>query len=1537
MRTFLRIGVIGLLLLIPAVVSAFGDHDSTRVVVHSKDALPPEVRAELYRTFSGLGESSSIQTAYDPIVVPTVFLADSIVEKRNYAHALQEKVVEAQRFLESLDALSEIELPVGVVKAGGAVDYSILIDRMTFNTQGAIMEVYVSLALPQSGDKIAFNGKIPLSKEGGIAGSAKVFLLGDHILKLGSTMLIIKGTTNTYVEFDCNGFKGVSIEAEVQFSRDLIVPEDAKGQPKGGDERVKVSFTTYAQSLNDLMVGVSIPPFQVAGLKGFGITVQNAFMDWSDLANPPGMAFPEGYVSPFLEAGQTKLWQGFYLQKLEIRLPPSFTKDRKDKTRIALGVEQMILDDQGFTGKVFATNLVQAGDMSGWGYTLDKLGVQLVTNQIRGFEIAGRMTIPVIKAKDGKPTQFGYLAQRGADGNYIFSVSVENSLKFPLFVADLTLYKGTSVTVKEKDNKFYPSATLNGELSISALSKGPKATFNAIRFEGMVISSEAPYFKPGNFGFGKEGSSSSSCGYPVVINNIMVKSVDDRVGLGFDLTINIGGKSEDEGFGGTAALTVWGKREQEAVAEGETPSGGSGNWKFDKIELSGIGVSIKKPGVIELAGMIRFFDEDPIYGEGFKGSLDGKIQMITLQAEALFGKTPEFRYWYADALVKLESGIPIAPGISAYGFGGGYYSKMKQSTEGTVGGIGTTKSGITYVPDASTIGIKALVMIGTSGRPDPFNGEVSLEVVLNTHGGINSVTFKGSARFMSPSLGQDLDKMKEMASAAVKGNKALEKLMELLQGQVYGSVMMQYDNVNNVFHGNLEIYVNVLGGIVRGVSPGNKAGWATIHFSSDEWYILVGTPDQPIGLEVARILKAKSYFMLGKNLPGSPPPPPQVSEILGGIDLDYMRDLNALESGTGFAFGMSFVVDTGDLRFLMFYGRFAAGTGFDIMLKNYGKQYHCEGSTDPIGINGWYANGQSYAFVMGKIGIRVNLRFYKGDFDIISVGAAAVMQAKGPNPFWMRGIVGGYYRILGGLIKGNCKFQVTVGKDCKIVGPGNALENVKIISSISPNVGDKNVDVFTAPQAAFSIPIEEEFEVTDFENKNHIYRGHLKSFEVLDGTTSIEGTVRWNNDNDVAAFDSRDVFPPKKELKARISVTFEEKFGTTWKVVTNDGQLAEEVMETTFTSGDAPDYIPLTNVEYAYPSISQYNFYPKEYGQGFIMLKKGQPYLFTLGPEWQQKVHLSDVATENYVETDLTYTPAEKRVGFALPDGLIGAKAYRFEILNIPIQNQVLDANVKKTETNVATGGGEDEDAGEMTITTKNIEGNLALRDVKSVYASFFRTSKYATFLDKMRSLTLSQALSGNPGNNVLILGAYWRGDEYFDGMEIGTGEHALTERFINLEADLSNTPWYEQQMYPLVYQEYPLSGSLRVRNRNVDLLGVPPVRDLYLQQDKNDLRLTEAGDVPDALSYFSGSRIEYQLPLTMFSDYYDLQQQAANYFVYSPGTASSKVTSLLVNPYPIIDYGSYKVKLTYRIPGINLSTSSYNAVLVYSRTSGSN
>ncbi|MEZ4946409.1 MAG: hypothetical protein R2804_12815 [Cyclobacteriaceae bacterium] len=1475
------------------------------------------------RTFPELTPATQNLT-FDPIS-KDYFVADSLQEKRDRAHSLREDVEKAQRFKETLDAYTVIDLPVGIVKSGGALDYSVIIDKITFNPQGSVLDAYVSFTIPQTGDRIAFGGLIPLSRDGGIVGTAKIYLLGDHFVKLSETSLLtLVGNKNagTFVEIDCNGFKGMSIEAVVEFSKDVLKPEGPNG--KALDERLKINFQTYVQDWNELLVKINIPPFQVNGLSDVGFQVQDAYLDWSDLTNPQGLAFPVGYESTYQTSGNVNLWRGFYLKKATVRLPNKLNEAGSGQ-RTAIGVENMIIDDTGFSGKIFAEHLVQAGDMNGWAFTLDRFQAGVVSNQLEEFEFVGMISVPAFK-KEGKDAQMGYRASKGADDNYIFAVSLADEVKLPLWAADVSLFRGSAITVTEKNDKFYPSASLNGMLSIKALSKGPKATISGVRFENLILSTEAPYFRPGTFGVGSAEQGSKASGFPLVVKNFGVKSntAENKVGLSMDVTINISGKAEDEGFSGTAGLIVWGS--MSAPPPPATPNmetalvhGASGGWEFDKVELTAVGISIKKPSVYELSGQIRFYDNDPVYGDGFNGQLNGKFKdKIAVQANAIFGKTETYRYWFADALVEINAGVTLAPGFAAYSFGGGFYSKMKQVAAGNGSSIGTTSSGITYVPDENSLGLRAYMDFGAHPKKEAFNGDVTLEIAMNRHGGINSISFIGNAYFLTPDFKVGTALIKERASkVALKVKNELDKISP--RSQVYGSVKLLFDNENDVFHGDIEVYVNVVGGIVKGIGEGNKAGWAVLHFASDDWYVLIGTPDQPIGLEVARIFKAKSYFMMGKNLPGSPPPPAKVSEILVGVDLDYMRDMNALQSGLGLAFGMGFSVDTGDLRFLMFYGRFAAGAGFDIMLKNYGTSYHCEGSNEPLGINGWYANGQAYAYVEGKIGIRVNLKFYKGDYDILAIGAAAVLQAKGPNPFWMRGTVGGYYRILGGLVKGKCRFEVTVGKECKPVGESNPLQDVAIIADMSPVRGTNEVDVFNAPQVAFNIPIGENFEITDKENVKRVFRANMVEFSVKDGTSNISGNNKWNSTNDVVVMNSHDILPPQKEIKAFVKVIFEERVGSSWMPVKFEGKEVIETKETSFTTGEAPDYIPASNVEYSYPIAGQYNFYPKEYNKGFIKLKKGQPYLFENDPKWIKKARVTeDVNHQRFVETDYTYDGGAKQVNYTIPDGLSLATIYRFELLNIPRYSQVVDANVEKVSKELVEG-----DEGVAQLTTKKLEGSVELLETESIYGSEFRTSKYETFVEKMRVLKAPSTVRVDVSHNVFQLASFVEGDELFDKAELLGG--AGFKKLVQAEAILKNNNWYNNFVYPLVYEGYPLLGFATLRDRpNPNELGIPPVRDIYFDQKKNDLLLLDGQLSSDPISAFAYGVIRYNLMVPMVLDHKDIQNRVINYVFNKPWLINNRIADLAVKQFPWIKYGSYKFNMVYIIPG-GTATSNYD------------
>ncbi len=1474
------------------------------------------------REFRQLTVPSAYQT--DPIIINDV-ADDSVAHYRAKAKTLKEKIIATQRFRERLDASTLLDLPIGIAGTRPDANYAVYIDKIVSNPKGVYLQVFMSIQMPQWEKSLDFMGVAQITHEGGITGTARLFLIGEYEFDIGQGKItfpgsedILSGKNKNFVEFDCDGFKGMSLQAIVEFSKDLLVAESPKGEPL--DQRVKFEFTTYINDLNDLLLSINIPPFQIKGVKGLGFSVKEAYLDWSDLASPPGFSAPADYLNPYEGVSQqANLWRGVYIKRADVKLPPQF-KENGDTLRRAFGAENLMIDDTGFTGSIFGENLISNGDMSGWAFTMDKMQVKIVNNNMSVFSLAGRINIPAfekdsvennkknpdgtVKKEDGS---LAYSAFLSSSGNYQFDVTFMESVQMKFLSARLKLSPNSTVSIGEQNNKFIATASLNGQLTISAPVGKKTADLKQITFERLVISNQAPYFRPGTFSFGSPGETSghSVSGFPLTINALGMKSEGDRVGFFIDASVNLVPAS-DEGFSGSARLTVWGKTPPPPPENPEknVTVASQKKWEFDKVELEALSIHIVKEKVYELRGSIAFFDGNELYGNGFKGQLSGKLGGIQASAEGMFGKTETMRYWYANALICSDKGIPLS-GFSIYGFGGGAYYHMKQAAPTAANALGKTLSGVTYVPDDRTyLGLKASVFVGTTGKPETMNGDATFEISLNKNGGINFISITGNIYFMTPEFKCAPASIVSMAGTMSTSGPASTAPVGSNKAQLSGHILLVFDNVNDSFHGNVEVYVNVLGGALQGVGPNHKAGWAELYFSKSDWYVLIGTPTSPIGLDVARLFQVQSYFMMGINIPGSPPPPQKVSSILGGKNLDYMRDANALKSGLGFAFGVSLSVDTGDLRFLIFYGRFAAGAGLDIMVKDYGNDAHCEGFPAPLGINGWYANGQAYAYLEGKIGLKVNLMFYKGEYDILKIGAAAVLQARGPNPFWMNGTVGGYYEILGGLVKGNCNFEVTVGKPCKIVTSENALQDVTIIAEVSPVQDTRDVNVFDAPQAAFNIPIGKVFDVTDSENKVRSFRATLNEFTLNAGNGPITGSLKWNDNNDVVAFEPLDILPPQKKVDLKVKITFEERINGAWTAYQLSGKPVEEIKQISFNTGTAPDFIPASNVASSYPVNDQYNYYPSESSEGFIELKRGQPYLFEANSAREQKARFKNNGAIA-ADFSFTYNEGAKTLHFALPT-LGTQKNYVFEIADMPKVKVAVDQNVKKVETKSTTG------EIESTITTKDIEGTIAAQDAKVIYTSSLRTSKYVSFAQKLNSYPQNpEAVMMSPAVFLARLQAGFPTDEPFDKFELS--EPDVRNNLVQLEADLGDNNWYKTIIQPLVYEGYPIFNSFRLRYRNggdENILGVPPVRSITI--DQNGAYPSQSN--PSFASPVKSSLL-YMLMETAYFDFKDVQQQVANY-VANGGTATPHFQDMLKWQMPNYIPGTYKIKFSYQLPG---------------------
>jgi len=1434
------------------------------------------------------------------------------------AHALLKQVEEEGRFITTFSEALSITLPQGIKKTIGGRENIIVIESVEVTKDGAKLTMYMVSQVPQSDKKIAFRGKDINFSPGGFTGGGRLELMGDQDIPLGKNMLLVlKGDEGkTFVECDCEGYKEMGLQGEIQFSRDKLIPEGPDGNViTDPSKKVTAPFETKIVGWDDFMLEVGISPFRVKDMKDFSFSVTSAVFDFSEVANAPSMVFPEGYESTDFIDGNQNMWKGFFLKDLIVKLPGNLSK-KDSTTRSTIEAHNLLFDNLGISGKFMATNIfsIDEGSMSKWKFSLDEISAEITKNQLVSCGFKGMINVAPL----GDTTVLGYEAFIDPANQYTFIVDTKDTIPMSVWAAKLELHPNSYVDISVIDGKFRPKAVLNGKLAVAT----KKVELADVEFEELTITPEAPYIKAEKFSFGSEFAEQKLGNFPIAITDIGMTNIDDRTGLKFNLKLNLV-KESSGGFAGETGLTLYAKSFEENQRQ---------RWKYDGLEVHKIAIDINQ-GAFKLKGSAQFYKNDQVYGDGFSGNIEAEFSKLPkLSATAIFGNVGGMRYFYADAMANFNSGLPVFGGMYLYGLGGGIYHHMSQLgwDEKAAGDIGKTASGIIYKPDKNTLfGFKATVAMGLKSK-ELFNGDLTFEMTFNNNCGVNLIALRGNGYFMTPpEEGGGLDKLKDKAKDIAKGkdpNDKSKKDKDPGRSSLYAYVDLRMDFQHDVFHGVLGTYINLPGGILQGIGPGGKAGEAVIHFAKDEWYIHVGTPTDRFGLKALNFAQLDAYFMMGTKIPGSPPPPAKVSEILGGIDLDYMANENALGEGKGIGFGAGLQFNTGHKKFGPFYAEFDAGAGFDVMLKNYGNVL-CKGQSEPLGINGWYANGQVWAYLEGAIGIEVNWRFINGRYEIIRVGAAAVLQAKLPNPFWMRGIIGGRYSILGGLVSGNCRFQFEVGKECEIVGGGSPVQTIQVIAEATPGDGATDVNVFNAAQAIFNMPIDKTFELEGLDGENIAFKIQLDHFQVKDGNNVLQGDLEWNAEKDVAAFNSFEILPPQKQLTLEVQVSFKEKKNGSWQMVMADGKKVTEVLKTTFTTGTAPDYIPISNVLYSYPLPMMFNYYQNETDIGYIQLDKGQAYLFEPGKEWKQIGRFEDKQGNKH-EFNFNYVVAERKVNFKRPGNLQNNAIYSFELVNTPTQAKgAIDKNVTaKVNKKELVEGNEST----LEIKTKEAEGTLNILDEKNIFETHFRTSKFNTLSAKIDGLDKNEGRQWplRPLVHLIYIGI---GDgEIFDKYEVdGDNNIEPTIQFVN---NLGNKTWYHKYIHPYLYQNYPLANSIEITKRDINPVGIPAKHTVNISIRKSIENLLEE-DIQYGVADPSIGPAAFHSYLVHYNaiDYADLATQVCAKYWNVPNISNS-LKYLISTPFKPVAKGIYKFKVNYLLPGINkiTSTKQLNITLDY-------
>ncbi len=1459
----------------------------------------------------------------------------------------------------------------------------IVIEEMTFGTDGGTLAAFMSAEVPVADRYLAFTLTEGRFHPGGLLGESNLTLASDVSIELSEKILMtIKAGDNTYVSWNCEGLSSIGMEGEIAFCRDLIVPVDTDTWERMDEGFVTASFITSMPEWGEFVADISMTPFELPDLKDWAWSVENAVFDLSDAVTPESVVFPEDYAHADVESEEgadNPLWTGFYLSALNIKLPEKFN-DNNENGPIEIGATNIIIDYTGFSGVVFATNILSLdqGRVGSWAFAIDSLELGVQSDQLTHASLVGALEVPALD----DPLAYSCLIQ--PDDGYFFSIALTEDVGMDAWRANLTLYADSEISLEYsvEEESFTASAVLHGMASLSpavgsntSKDAPDKFVIPSLAFQDFELSTAEPYLvSVGSWQLvGEDGGPISMAGFPVTINELGLYQEDDEVTFLINASVNLM-STDDNGFAAGGQVRL--------VSSIAIDDSGKQVWNFEGVTVDELELDVSGPGY-SFYGLIAFYENTPDYGSGFRAMIEATFEpKLSVEAIIQIGEVDGYRYWFADAMASFEPGLAIgSTGLALFGIGGGASYHMARSGMDDIdledaeeeGGdedgdeeaedgedgeevesdIGMSLSGVQYIPDESAgIGIRARLAIGLV-NPETFNSDLILEIIFNTSGGIQTIAFEGDARFLTPpDTGEE-----EEEDPALKCELAME-----------------YDFENESFHAQVDLYLNVAGGVLSGAYEENLAGTGIIHADPELWYIHLGTPDNRIMVSyslgpLADLIGTSpddvdasdtggnqidwgnlgllitAYLDAGMNMPAFPDLPPEVQDILGGDLTMINQDDPRFTGGTGLMFGASLQLSVPDISFLAFYASFNAGSGFDMMLINLGEDARCAGnetSSEPVGINGWYAMGQVWAFVEGGIGLHVDVFGVSGEYEILSIAAAAVLQAKLPNPMWMRGVVGGSYSILNGLVKGNCRFEFELGEKCEIVGAA-PLAGIELIGSTQPNENtNEDVDVFVRPQVTFNLPIGDIFELQDDEGNTTQYRASLYVFDITNTATleTVEGTNIWNDLNDVVAFTPSDILAGNTTYNFKVQVQFDKRAeGTTnWTLLlAEDGTPLEQTADFDFTTGTAPDYIPHNNVAYSYPLIDQFNFLKSESGQGYIQLKQGQPYLFksessfVLDPaDWDQKLILYQ-NNGAAAEVTFSYSGTNKRVSYSMPSGSLANNVVtKVALVNIPtnVSSGAVDVNVEELEQELLSYQNDDSDSEFTTIVVeaKVAEGQLTGMKEKDFFSSFFRTSFYNTFNQKINALDLSSnwfrplLIAEGSALSINRFGVFLQGNEYFDVFD-QNGYHngdrnvsPLVQPIANLTITGNN--WYNRTIKPMMYDHFPIKPDITVSWRDPSIVGDVPTKAVAITQNATPHRLTDDDKATMATTIpLPVSSLQYDLPIHMIKDYFDYNQEVADYVV-DHDVIPSAIAAFNTWTFEYPEYGNYGIDLQYVLPG---------------------
>ncbi|WP_367914322.1 hypothetical protein [Leadbetterella sp. DM7] len=1291
-------------------------------------------------TVSDKGEvlAGEVETTSDSQVPEWASLKvpDNLPVVNNILEAATDKINAIADPIQQFRGENPVNLPLGLNDANLAgVKSTLAITGITFTSGGTNMRVLFTMNVPDANGWLSLAGtNFCIRPDGFSFNRGLLFLPQDKKLNFGGGYELtfrksladpmtgaVDTTGKTYLLWNKDGIDKVVVAADMKFPGAAVSAVNSAGKRTGTPLMLEARFA-FKKWDNWIASVKASSSFEFNALPGFTVTATDGlYYDHSKVSNPTGLTaavFPEIYKTNGWETGAA--YEGIFMRNLQMTLPEDFLGGTG--TRTSFSFKNLVIDENGVSTLISANNILTAGKLGGWAFSIDQLNITVEANVPgKDMKMTGKLGLPI---SNDRLVYTCLLNTGGEEGlNYQFRVSPPaKGLNVPIWgkattfwldpESDFTILKdqygaairtGLSgkldISLKTPVNVDFTAMTVRnmkianrsadgkagfnfeaGQVGFGPGSSDPVTGFNSLPEPGNEqLYANGPYTEEtGGYAPAETAAQKKVAGFTVNINSLKpvigMESQGFKAGFEFVLGVDLG-FGDKIGLASTTTLTLYGYIDPATF----TP-------KPDvKASVSEIHLTGEFSNFLTVDGHLNFRSNDPTWGDGVEGG--GTVSFmpgIAVDAKIISGTAPDKSYSYFGfaASVFSKGGLAAIGPLVINGFGGGFYHNLTIRPPADLTRMpenGTDR--VAFVPKKNSNVFEAKLYasyINTTVLK--ASGDLKIDI---TNGAVSVVTFD---------LAGDIFSDGDLKS----------------KGIVQAKVNMQYDFVADAFDMFIGVDAEILKATVRvpiwmyaGYKGPKAAPGESVEAKKQRladkgnfgFFLYVGYPagnggpESRIGDAYRRIeltlvdmkdegpvkkayLGANAYFCLGSELPPFPALPDQVRDFMGGggnknSANELVKSMISITKPTpGFMFGAS-VTGEIDLSLLILRAYATATLGFDVALMR-PVPGSCKSPDGTFGLDGWYAVGQAFVYLKMGVDLHVDVGLFSGDVTLAKVQVGAVLLAGLPNPTWMNGRVKVVGEALGGMVRVNKSFNMQIGQMC--IPDTDPLDNIKLIAEVGPS--KDHVSIFAKPYVVFNLPMDGSdytFTAMDKDGKEteRMYHFFVKGYTVSKNTPGAvdQGEKRFADPFNMTLW-SKNALAPDSKYTVTMTCKAEEYYNGAWRVPRGEKYKGmSEMVQTekiSFTTGSAPKTLS-NHVVISYPLEGQNYMLKDEFPgkKGIIMLDQYWPEPFQLDNVLRPDLKVTFIAQNDGTKIERNFSVNGNKIEFDLPGTLKNSTTYR--------------------------------------------------------------------------------------------------------------------------------------------------------------------------------------------------------------------------------------------------------------------------------------